>query len=401
MTIHFVQRVPTAPKAGTPNTRASMVPDIQGNASPVAAKFLPFKEQASRALERGFLPTPLDGKRPMLNRWNRNTLTFEAVDRLVPDPKYAGANLGLLTGVLVVIDCDCTDAVLAAAVEAVMIGVLGQTSFVRSSRFPKKAFFFRCHHPVASARIGQVDILSSGKVIAAWGVHPKTGQEYYWPDQCILDAEFHDLPEVSPLRLRRFIRLLNLLFDNAHAAKDRQDNMAATPRPSLGRARDEVHEGERNSTLFNALRDHVLTVPSEAELRELAEGMNASFKPPLDPDEVARVCASVWDLRQQGRVITAKREMIVLPLGEQTLRMLAPDAFYLLARLLTSRPRHEPFTITQKGTASAFGWGSNRIKKAIQGLLDAGLLIKLPEKRACKIREAARYRFTGGTGRGG
>jgi hypothetical protein len=168
----------------------------------------PFGMWAATALASGFEPIPVDGKIPKLSAWPTVDLTPALVGSLTSQPAMANLNMGLRTRQLLAIDIDATDVDRATIIEAMAEKVFGPTPFTRIGNWPKRMLFYRLDVPIASRRVGQVDILSQGKQCVVAGIHPDTGQPYYWPEASLLDASLTDVPLVTEEQVDAFERLV-------------------------------------------------------------------------------------------------------------------------------------------------------------------------------------------------
>ncbi len=112
--------------------------------------------------------------------------------------------------------------------------------------------------------MGQVDILSQGKQCVVKGIHPDTGQQYYWPEASLLDASLTDVPLITEERVDAFVRLVGYaepkLSANAKAVRDHVVAVAVKAAAALpARLRSSassgsVLPGQRNNHLFSELR---------------------------------------------------------------------------------------------------------------------------------------------------
>lgn len=360
-----------------------------------------FGDWAEKAHDSGFSPVPLQGKKPMLRNWNSRPLGLRAIRNLIArDPTVASANLGLRTGKLVAIDIDVDDPVMSARVAATAAGVLGLTQFIRIGRTPRRMLFYRTEEATPSRKIGKVEILGTGKVAVVLGVHPDTSRPYEWPDECLLDFTFSDVPLVSRADLAWFARWLEAMQQERppHKTNDALDSAVRAAIAGLGRRlgrrRGSVTEGERNETLFRDLKNRASKSRSQQALLDEARRINEDFQPPLPDREVVTVTASVWKYRQEGRLIVAGQQSIVLPVGKEAVIAMSvcADAVYLLALLKATRT-NKHFTIPQKATAKRIGWGSNRLKKAIDALITAGWIRTVPSTGTRRFCELTRYEY--------
>lgn len=340
-----------------------------------------FGRLADRARESGFLPTPMNGKVPMIRRWNDRPLGKRAIaTMLARSPEIANANIGFRTGHLVAIDIDCDDVVASQRIAHVVRGALGETPFVRVGRWPRQMLFYRSIEPISSTPLSKVEILGTGKIATVAGIHPDTGKTYSWPDECLLDVDFSQVPLVDERQIHKLVRWLKDDQDTrkrAYAEVLAREAVAVTAsRSASARAErrdlsDPVVEGERNDTLFRRLLAPARTIRSLASLRTLAECENAGFSPPLPDKEVEGIVNSVWSYRTDGTLLVKGRQALVMQIDKDGILQLTPEALYLLSILKSTR-EGETFTIPQKATAKYLGWGSGRVKKAIDLLVSTG-----------------------------
>lgn len=344
-----------------------------------------FGALAARAQERGFVVLPVEGKKPALRGWNGRPLRAAAIDTLLArKPDLALANLGFRTGKLVAIDIDHTDKMLAWRISQKAKELLGDTPYVRVGQFPKRMLFYRLDCEVTSRTVGRVDILSAGKFAVVSGTHPTTRKSYYWPDECMLDAEFEDVPKITEAMLDKFVAAIARMQSVRAPTNNHTARIAVTPnlRKSLPPNNTQIiGQGERNHALFQHLKNAALSGHAEGHLRSIAHRFNTmKCHPPLPDREVERTLKSVLKYRSEGRLFAPGKQQIVLPLSMDVLKKMSPEATQLYAVLKATRT--EPtFTIPQKGTAKALGWGDKRVKKAINSLLTNGLIKEVSRRR--------------------
>ena len=357
--------------------------------------FKPFGEWAERSLENGYEPVPLEAKKPALKNWNNRPLGVTAIRNFAA--KHPECNLGFRTGCLVGIDIDIDEEFAARRMQSVAEGMLGFTPYVRIGKFPRRTLFYRVRKPVRSASFGKVDILGVGKLCVVAGTHPDTGRAYYWPEESLLVYPFSAVPEVDHSDLARFIDWL-VGFQQAQIVKKRNAAFLAA-NSAMERAiadRKTIHVpdiGDRNNSLFGRLRHAARSVRTKAELLEIAEEINGSFFKPLPMAEVNSTVTSVWNYKANGKLMAKGQQFILLPIGRNDITAMSSntDAIFLAALLKATR-KNRSFTIPQKATAKELGWGSNRVKKAIEGLINAGWLRRIGNTL---VRDQARYEWMG------
>ena len=185
-----------------------------------------------RLLHNGYEPIPLFGKDPKVKGWPDGEMTEQRIRdqrRLYLDFR----NTGLRTGRLVIVDVDIVPVHQVAALQSLVFRVLGETPL---QRFGSKGIAL-CYRLVGSdsikkiniraRRLGDpftknektgtqtplyphgVEILGWHNQVAAFGRHPKTGQEYQWIGEgSPLTTLFDDLPTVTGERLHTVAGLI-------------------------------------------------------------------------------------------------------------------------------------------------------------------------------------------------
>jgi hypothetical protein len=396
------------PAAGRPAT--ALHGDNDNIARSRAATFAgPFADGALSALWRGFQPVPLEGKRPAVRNWNSRPFGQQAIRNFARKREIAEANLGVRTGKLLAIDIDADDVDRAYRIEAMVRGTLGATPFIRVGRWPRRTLFYRLRWPIDSRRYGEVDILSANKVCVVAGVHPSTGKPYRWPEGCLLDHEFQDVPFVDE-------RAVEYLTDwLTEETQSRKTLLAATitkvavqsakaaghtvmPKAAKGKVPAHIAEadkGGRNDVLFRELLRRASRLSAD-NIRALAIKLNRGFREPLPAHEVAGIAESVIKYKTEGRLFVRGEQKVLLPFGKDVIASLAPTphALFLYAHLRANVSHKDTFTIPQKATAEVLGWGSNRVADAIDVLIRHGLISLIRTGGKTKTRRMlSQYRW--------
>lgn len=347
--------------------------------SPHMSAHATFSETAHRLRDAGYIPIPMNGKKPALRKWQKITPpSDEFLDRLMGS--FSSFNTGVLTGRLVAIDIDIDDASEAHEMSALAISILGMTNFFRIGRAPRRALIYRSETPRPKKTVGQVEVLGAGQFVTAFGMHPDTGQPYKWPLDSILDHAISELPVLSAQTIDKFI-------DAAAAQQQR-------PLPNT-RDRNSQCPG-RNNTLFRALKDIAATMSDTATLPDIAHELNLELKQPLPPAEVAHIVGSISRYKISGRLYVKGRQFIQIGIGTEKIQALArvPMAASLYLVLKSTR-KDEPFTIPQAGTAKYLGVGKVRLRKAIRSLIQLGLITRAPRPAHATSHVASvYYRFS-------
>jgi len=163
-------------------------------------------------VKKGYNPTPVMGKRPILNGWSNRppeALMFY---------NYPNKSVGVLTGGkhnLVAIDVDVTDPICANEIGTLIEETLG-SSFRRIGQAPKFLMPFRCTENITKLKTNEyfvsgekkpiaVEVLAEGQQFVGYGIHPNTKQPYDWPEDSLLDYTATELTEVTAAQLNTFL----------------------------------------------------------------------------------------------------------------------------------------------------------------------------------------------------
>lgn len=126
---------------------------------------------------------------------DRGTTKYE-VDLWSRFPDYTG--IGAACGYLIAPDIDIVqDHQLAHDVEQLAYKMLGDTPASRIGMWPKKLLVYRTETPFKGIKKHPIEILGHGQQFVVEGIHPETGQPYYWPGDSLLDMDFNELPVVT------------------------------------------------------------------------------------------------------------------------------------------------------------------------------------------------------------
>lgn len=365
-----------------------------------------FGKHAERMLDNGFQPVPVNGKVPMIRSWNGRPMGARAINNLIQkNGQIAQAGLALRTGELFAIDIDIEDQFDAYQAMTVVFSVLGETPFIRVGRFPRRALLYRLDAIVDSLTVGRIEVLGANKLVTVAGIHPITGDPYYWPEQCLIETHFSTVPLVSDNQIEHLVQVWHRDFLYGQAVVEQPAPIRRTASRALAAsiAADVAIKhlrkhstyytqgmvGERNNKLFRDLKDQANNCLTKGQLSSMAVDINASFYAPLPPGEVQSVVESVWNYKAQGKLLVRGRQQILLPISKNDILELSQEALKLLLLLKATR-KTKTFTIPQKATAKKIGWGSNRLKKAIDALSDRGLLCVVG---IAGVRKPIKYQF--------
>ena len=185
-------------------------------------------------IENGYniIPVVQGTKRPALANWPKIKATPELIESWDAD-----ASIGITTGEVVAIDIDCYDKHVTNAIFKYCNHNIGR-GLGRIGRAPKALLLFRTDTPMAKSvspkymdedgNVNCVEILGKGQQLVAYGIHPDTQQEYYWPKDCPTTVPISDLPTISAEQITE----LFMFFDGSTPAKwKRISHGALSPQP--------------------------------------------------------------------------------------------------------------------------------------------------------------------------
>lgn len=223
----------------------------------------PFAKAAASYARAGIATIPCDAdKQPLVSGWNKwkGPALETTILRFVE--KFPNANIAALPGAsrggLICVDIDDPD------LTREMWQRFGPTPLVIETPSGGRHFWYRGRARSANLRQSEcipVDIKSQGSIVLMPPSRRATGAYTF---------------------------LLGDIDDIARLPTIRRGSLAAEP-PLQG-----VAEGRRNTELFKALRSMVRGTESLEMLLERAHCLNATYRPPLGEQEVAKTTASVW-----------------------------------------------------------------------------------------------------------
>jgi len=188
-----------------------------------------YASAAERLLDNGYEPLPIipGEKRPRVDAWTTVTVNLDAVTAWAR--QYPRFGVGLRTGRLVGLDIDILDPDLAHLAERLAVEHFGDT-LVRVGLWPKRLLLYRTDAPfskiVRGSEGAKIEVLGQGQQFVAFGRHPDTGADYYWPHgETPLDIVLDGLPLVDEARCHAFLEeaatLLGLTEGKAGGGRSR------------------------------------------------------------------------------------------------------------------------------------------------------------------------------------
>lgn len=196
------------------------------------------RERNLRLLELGYVPLPSHwgSKHPTI-RWGAENFTPTPAEmhKMLGTGKRkhsAYVNTGIRTGLeagngVVAVDLDVHNCeIINDLMDALEKAKIPISDYVRVGRAPRELWVYRTEEsfgkfisvtfkpvdepedaPPEKQQTNQIEILSEGQQFMAFGHHPGTGQDYHWPDSCILSTETAKLPLITETQLRKLVEI--------------------------------------------------------------------------------------------------------------------------------------------------------------------------------------------------
>lgn len=143
--------------------------------------------------------------RPMRN-WDQYAGRLPSPLELQQWITWPGTGVGVPGGNVVAIDLDVLDANLGLEIDRLCRHHLGDTPALRIGLPPKRLLVFRTDTPFKGASFGALEVLCQGRQFVGYGIHPKTGQPYAWPDEGLADLDITHLPLVTADAVQTFVQ---------------------------------------------------------------------------------------------------------------------------------------------------------------------------------------------------
>jgi hypothetical protein len=189
-----------------------------GRASPKA-----LIDERVHLLNNGFVPTPCDGKRALLDGWASIHAPTESQINGWSKTHPRCQNTGLLTRLTPGFDIDILDEHAAQAVEDLTVRWFAERglTLVRVGLWPKRLILFWTDKPFKKIAVtfvdgGKLEVLCDGQQFVAFGIHPDTGRPYTWEDgRSPLNVGRDELPYITEAEARALVAAsVKLLADN-------------------------------------------------------------------------------------------------------------------------------------------------------------------------------------------
>jgi hypothetical protein len=175
-------------------------------------------------LKNGYEPTPLIGKRPILDQWQNFQPTAEDIPTWEKTHPSAG-NTGLLTTLTPAVDIDVLDEEVANIIHTWVRKLIPVTALelLRIGQPPKRAILFRCDTPFSKISTGrwtdetgqkhQLEILCKGQQLAVYGIHPDTNLPFTWPSARLGQTPREALPLLTSEVAQSLVKRAKALFE--------------------------------------------------------------------------------------------------------------------------------------------------------------------------------------------
>lgn len=136
--------------------------------------------------------------------------------------KWPDVGVGIKCGLIVGVDIDVTDEVLALAIEKASITILGPAP-CRIGNPPKRLLPYKIKKGIKKTRdefidedtgeVHAVEILGEGQQFVAKAIHAKTGAPYIWNNGSLAEVGFDGLTEIDPEKLDEFRKKVRALME--------------------------------------------------------------------------------------------------------------------------------------------------------------------------------------------
>jgi hypothetical protein len=316
----------------------------------------PFATAASELAGFGLAIIPVggdDGKRPLV-RWPRRPLGPNSKALVIWAKKFSDANIGVLAKPSNVTVVDVDDRSLAKDMER----RFGATPLITRTPSGGLHFWYKangetCRNLRQSESL-PVDVKAGGDRAGGFVVVPpslRPSGEHAGKHYSFELGGWRDLARLPSIRPGSLVH-------------------ARTP-VSLRAA-----VGERNQTLFRALKATARQSISFQDLEFEAGTLNREYAEPLADSEVARILKSVWRYREQNQLWHAGTSRSIVTKDDLVSFGGKADAFLLYHHLLCAHAtRAEPFAVSDKAMTEAgviAGWRRDRYRSARDVLISLG-----------------------------
>jgi hypothetical protein len=170
----------------------------------------------------GYVPTPCDGKRALLEGWASVHAPTEQQINGWSKTHPRCQNTGILTRFAPGFDVDILNEDAAQAVEDLTVRWFAKRGviIVRTGQWPKRLILFWTDAPFRKIAVtfvegGKLEVLGDGQQFVAFGTHPDTRGPYAWDDDLSpLIVERSELPYINEAEARELVQAAVKLLAN-------------------------------------------------------------------------------------------------------------------------------------------------------------------------------------------
>jgi DNA polymerase I-like protein with 3'-5' exonuclease and polymerase domains len=174
-------------------------------------------------VEHGYLPIPMNGKKPSVKDWPSIVADASAINSWKVE-RSGERNTGSLTKCMPAIDVDILDSAAAQIIETLVCErFAGKGKLLRRiGQAPKRAFVFRADQPFPKLLLGlwapgesqpqnlsecrhKIEILGAGQLLVVHGTHPDTQRPYEWTGGEPWTVARDELPALSRADAEAFL----------------------------------------------------------------------------------------------------------------------------------------------------------------------------------------------------
>lgn len=245
--------------------------------------------------ELGWRPLPLkpDTKQPADIGWPRlNQAPLPANELGLMERQFHGCACGIaIPNSLLAVDIDVLDEAVSAEIQDISTHIFGKTPLIRIGMAPKCLLIFRSDGTTTSRKPHPVEIFSGSGQIAAFGIHAKTQQPYWWPEQSLLDlrSDSPEIPLVTGTQQRQFLAAIN------HITAPRKSSRRTAP--IAGRASLEANDPGammtallRKGLRFNRAAERILSLADVGQRHSCVRAVvSAGFNAGMTADSIETI----------------------------------------------------------------------------------------------------------------
>jgi hypothetical protein len=277
-----------------------------------------------RLRERGHSPIPVNGKRPLIEGWQKLAGATAADIAAWSASKSDHANTGALTALMPTFDVDIKDQAAADAVEQLVRDRFGDCGkvLVRVGNAPNRAIFFQTAKTFNKLAVNLVapngdtdqklELLCDGQQVVVDGIHPDTHRPYCWSGGDLTDVSRYDLPPLNEAEARLLLQDAVELLSTEHGytlAPTRPKANGADHLDAAGGGADDWSFLTANILAGSELHDSIVSLSAKfiaggmkaGAVVNLIRGLMQQSAAPRDErwqaryDDISRIVDSAWN----------------------------------------------------------------------------------------------------------